>query len=152
MVSGMGSGSRFFSASCGDGIIRGKYCDATTGAALPKLPRVASAFPGLSEGEGRRTKGRLKPAATVLKPFLANLNGLSCASVSATTMLRLTEQQRTALGETLRGFANLEAGALVLTQFVGERPTSWPLILVGMGAWVALVGLALLLLKRRSDG
>ena len=67
-------------------------------------------------------------------------------------MLRLTEQQRSALSETLRDFANLEAGALVLTQFVGERPMSWSLILVGMAAWVVFVGLALLLLRRRRDG
>ena len=49
-------------------------------------------------------------------------------------MLRLTEQQRTALGETLRGFANLEAGALVLTQFAGGRTVSWSLILVGLAS------------------
>ena len=67
-------------------------------------------------------------------------------------MLRLTEQQRTALGETLRGFANLEAGALVLTQFAGGRTVSWSLILVGLASWFVLVGSALLLLKRRSDG
>ena len=66
-------------------------------------------------------------------------------------MLRLTEQQRTALGETLRDFANLEAGALVLTQFVGQQPLSWSLLLVGLASWFAFVGFALLLLKRGSD-
>ena len=66
-------------------------------------------------------------------------------------MLRLTEQQRSALGETLRGFANLEAGALVLTQFVGQQPLSWWLILVGMATWFCAGGLCAVIVEKEKE-
>jgi hypothetical protein len=66
------------------------------------------------------------------------------------TMLRLTKEQRCALSETLRDLANLAAAALVLGQFVGERPRSGWLLCGGVALWLALVALALLL--ERTDG
>ena len=67
-------------------------------------------------------------------------------------MLRLKPRRRAALGETLRELANLAAGALVLGQFVGEQRLSPRSVLAGIAVWLALVGLALLLIEERSDG
>jgi hypothetical protein len=61
------------------------------------------------------------------------------------TMLRLKARRRAVLVETLRELANLVAGALVLGQFVGPQPASAWVVLGGLGSWVALVGLAILL-------
>ena len=69
----------------------------------------------------------------------------------AATMLRLKARQRAALGETLRELANLVAGAFVLGQFAGERRPSVGLFLAGMTAWVAIVGLALVLEGGKDD-
>ena len=66
-------------------------------------------------------------------------------------MLRLKPRQRAALGETLRELANLAAGALVLGQFVGEQRLSTRSVLAGIAVWLALVGLALLLMEEGSD-
>jgi hypothetical protein len=44
----------------------------------------------------------------------------------------------------VRELANFVAGALVLGQVIAEQPRSW-LIVAGVAAWIALVGLALLL-------
>jgi hypothetical protein len=67
-------------------------------------------------------------------------------------MIRLKPRQRTALGETLRELANLVAGALVLGQFVGEQRLSIWSILVGIAAWVVLVGFVLLLAAEKGNG
>lgn len=67
-------------------------------------------------------------------------------------MLELREQQRAALGETLRELANLAAAVLVLGQFVGQGPPSGWLVLAGIALWVTLVALALLLTAGRSNG
>ena len=66
-------------------------------------------------------------------------------------MLRLKPRQRAALGETLRELANLAAGALILGQFVGEQRLSTRSVLAGIAVWLALVGLALLLMEEGSD-
>jgi hypothetical protein len=58
-------------------------------------------------------------------------------------MLRLKSRRREVLSETFRELANLAAGAMVLGQFVGERPLSVGIVLVGALAWFTLVGLAL---------
>jgi hypothetical protein len=60
-------------------------------------------------------------------------------------MLRLKARRRAVLVETLRELANLVAGALVLGQFVGPQAASAWVVLGGLGSWVALVGLAILL-------
>jgi hypothetical protein len=67
-------------------------------------------------------------------------------------MLRLSQGQRTALSDTLRELANLVAGALALSQFVGEQPTSIWTGLAGMGGWVLLVAWALFLAGEQSNG
>jgi len=59
------------------------------------------------------------------------------------TMLRLKPRQRGVLSETFRELANLSAGAMVLGQFVGERPFSPLVLLAGAGMWIALVVLSL---------
>lgn len=64
-------------------------------------------------------------------------------------MIRLDPQQRVALSETIRDLANLVAAALVLGQFVGERPFSWLLITMGSVAWLTLVVFGLALERRR---
>jgi hypothetical protein len=62
------------------------------------------------------------------------------------TMVRLNQRQRSALGDTLRGLANLTAAALVLSQFVGQQQLSWRLLIVGVAAWATLmiIGVAFL--------
>ena len=61
-------------------------------------------------------------------------------------MVRLNQKQRTALGETLRQMGNLSAAALVLGQFVGNRPLSWSVLVAGASAWVGFITFGLLLL------
>lgn len=70
---------------------------------------------------------------------------------TAATMLRLKPRRRAVLVETLRELANLTAGALVLAQFVGQRPLSVGLALAGVASWVALVVMAVVLAEERSD-
>jgi hypothetical protein len=69
--------------------------------------------------------------------------------VVAATMLRLSRKQREALSQTLRELGNLLAGALVLTQFVGQQAPSWRLVVLGATGWIVLVSVALLFLGRR---
>ena len=64
-------------------------------------------------------------------------------------MLRLQAKQRAALSQTFRELANLLAGALVLSQFVGQQAPSWRLVILGTAAWIALVSLALFLAGER---
>lgn len=71
--------------------------------------------------------------------------GTLFAGFAGMAMLRLGPRQRSSLSETLREFANLEVAALVLGQFIGERPISSELMLVGIAIWILLVGLALAL-------
>ena len=47
------------------------------------------------------------------------------------TMLRLGSSRRAVLSETFRELANLAGGAMVLGQFVGERPLSISIVAVG---------------------
>jgi hypothetical protein len=62
-------------------------------------------------------------------------------------MLRLQRKQRDALSQVIRELANLSAGALVLTQLVGQQSRSWRLIAFGIAAWIVLISLALLLVR-----
>jgi hypothetical protein len=66
-----------------------------------------------------------------------------------TTMLRLEPSQRIALSDTVRDLANLVAAALVLGQFVGERPFSWLLMLTGSAVWISLVVFGLVVERSR---
>jgi len=59
------------------------------------------------------------------------------------TMLRLNPSQRTALSETTRDLANLVFGALVLSQFIGDRGWSWWQVTLRSALWLALVSCAL---------
>jgi hypothetical protein len=59
-------------------------------------------------------------------------------------MLEFGSSRRAVLSETFRELANLAGGAMVLGQFVSERPLSVGIVLVGVLAWLTLVGLALL--------
>ena len=72
--------------------------------------------------------------------------------MSATTMLRLDKTQRRALSETLRQLANLVAGALVLGQFVGQRPFSFILLMAGVAVWVVFVSVGLWFAAEHIDG
>jgi hypothetical protein len=61
-------------------------------------------------------------------------------------MIRFDRRQRSALSETLRELANLAAAAFGLRQFVtGGQPFSPLLMLMGIGFWIAFVGVGLLL-------
>ena len=53
-------------------------------------------------------------------------------------MLRLTPRQRTLLIEEIPNVANLVLAATFLGQFLGDRPFSAPLALIGAGLWLAL--------------
>ena len=52
-------------------------------------------------------------------------------------------RRRAVPSETFRELANLTAGAMVLGQFVGERPRSMSVLFSGAAMWLTLVGLAL---------
>jgi hypothetical protein len=67
-------------------------------------------------------------------------------------MLRLNQDQRTALGETLRELANLVIGALALGQFVGEEPPSVWMAFAGTLGWLILVAWGVFLTGDRTDG
>lgn len=58
-------------------------------------------------------------------------------------MLRLTQEQRVLLAETVRDIANIAAGAMVFGQFLGGQSFSWWIALAGGAVWVLLVGWAL---------
>ena len=60
-------------------------------------------------------------------------------------MVRLTSQQRTALGETVRELANYGAAALIFGQMVGQSRISWLLIVAGIALWLSFVTFALVL-------
>jgi hypothetical protein len=66
-------------------------------------------------------------------------------------MLRFNQSQRTALSDTLRELANVVAGILVLSQFIGEEPPSIRLIFGGVVAWLGLNSMALVLLGENSN-
>jgi hypothetical protein len=66
-------------------------------------------------------------------------------------MLELKPHQRTELSETVRDLANLTFAALVLGQFIGDAPISWPAVVSGFLMWVALVALALALPENGYD-
>jgi hypothetical protein len=57
-------------------------------------------------------------------------------------MLRLTQEQRTLLAETVRDIANIAAGAMVFGQFLGGQSFSWWIALAGGAVWVAFVSWA----------
>ena len=63
-------------------------------------------------------------------------------------MIRLDLQQRVALSGTIRELANLVAAALVVGQFVGARPFSWRLMLIGAAVWIGFVVFGLVLERR----
>jgi hypothetical protein len=67
-------------------------------------------------------------------------------------MLRLDKTQRKALGETLRQLANLVAGALVLGQFVGQRPFSSIQLMAGLVVWFVLVLVGLWFAAESANG
>ena len=68
------------------------------------------------------------------------------------TMLRLKARRRVVLVETFRELANLVAGALVLSQFIGQQALSLWLVLAGVAMWVLLLGLALLFAGGGDNG
>lgn len=65
-------------------------------------------------------------------------------------MLRLTQSRRAVLAEALRELAALIVGALALGWFLGEAPGSLAVPLVGVAAWVVLVGLAMAVTDGKS--
>ena len=61
------------------------------------------------------------------------------------TMLKLKRSQLTVLTETLRDAANVAAGALIFGQALSEENYSLALAIVGLCAWLVLVGSAVVL-------
>jgi hypothetical protein len=61
-------------------------------------------------------------------------------------MLRFNRKQRIATSESLRQVGNLAVGGLVIGQFVGNRPLSLPLAIVGVTMWTMLNLLGIVLL------
>jgi hypothetical protein len=68
------------------------------------------------------------------------------------TMLRLDKTQRRAVSDTVRQLANLVAGALVLGQFVGQRPSSFILLMASVAVWFVLVCVGLWFAAEKPDG
>jgi len=62
-------------------------------------------------------------------------------------MLRLTQEQRVLLAETVRDIANIAAGAMVFGQFLGREMFSLPTALTGLVLWVGLVSWAIALAR-----
>jgi hypothetical protein len=61
-------------------------------------------------------------------------------------MIRFDRRQRSALSETFRELDNLDAASFCLGQFdTGGQPFSPLLMLMGIGFWIAFVGVGLLL-------
>jgi hypothetical protein len=60
-------------------------------------------------------------------------------------MVELTSEQRKMLIDKLPDAANLALGALVFGQFLGDRPFSPGVALLGTVAWVLLLGSAFVL-------
>jgi hypothetical protein len=66
------------------------------------------------------------------------------------TMLELTSRQRAALIDKLPDLANLAIGALFFGQFLGDRPFSARVALLGVASWIVLIGLALILGRKEG--
>lgn len=67
-----------------------------------------------------------------------------------TTMLELNREQRAVLADKLPDAASVAAGALVFGQFLGDRPFSPGLALVGIGVWASLIVFSLALARRKA--
>jgi len=65
-------------------------------------------------------------------------------------MVRLTLRQRAVLGEKVLDIANFAAAALVFSQFVGQHPVIWVVVVAGTAAWTVLASAALWLMGERS--
>ena len=65
------------------------------------------------------------------------------------TMVELGPRQRVLLAETSRDVANIAAGAMVFGQFLGERPFSPSVALLGVVVWVCLVTFSVSLIGRK---
>ena len=64
-------------------------------------------------------------------------------------MLRLSDRQRTALGESLRSLANLMVTGFVFTNLLMQQPPSIWLIGAGIIGWLVLTGAGLRLIGER---
>ena len=53
-------------------------------------------------------------------------------------MVRSKARWRRQFGEKLLDLANYAVAALVFSQFVGQQPISWRVIVLGMAVWLAL--------------
>jgi hypothetical protein len=60
-------------------------------------------------------------------------------------MLRLKPRQRAITVEKLPDLANIAAGFFVFGQFVGDEPTSFWLVVAGLGIGVTIAGITLLI-------
>ena len=67
------------------------------------------------------------------------------------TMVELGPRQRALFAETLRDVANIAAGAMVFGQFLGERPLSPRVALLGLTVWAALVIFATSIIGRKDS-
>ncbi len=53
-------------------------------------------------------------------------------------MVRSQARWRGLFGEKLLDLANYAVAALVFSQFVGQQPISWSVVVLGMAVWLAL--------------
>jgi hypothetical protein len=65
-------------------------------------------------------------------------------------MLLFSRAQRAVLVEKVPDVANLAIGALSFGQFLGERPFSFGLAIFGVGMWVILIALTLVLASEKE--
>lgn len=66
------------------------------------------------------------------------------------TMLRLTRRRREVLVDKVPDTANVALAALVFGQFLGERPYSLAVGLVGLAIWSALIVITMLVTEDRG--
>ena len=67
-------------------------------------------------------------------------------------MLRLGRRRRDVAAQVLWEMGNLVAAALVLGQFISDRPISFGRLLAGVAIWLALATAAVLCTKESADG
>lgn len=66
-------------------------------------------------------------------------------------MLHLNDRQRAALIDKVGDAANVAAGGMLFGQAIGGQLFSVGFALAGVGAWLALMALSMLLAKKKED-
>ena len=66
--------------------------------------------------------------------------------------MKLSEKQRTFLGEKVMDTANISVGALFFGQLISGNETSVLRLIVGLSCWVILLAVGLILVKGLNGG